>query len=67
VIVLDAVCNQLFPGDKVAFSDVGYREIKVGIIMYLTPHGARIMALDYYNREYNRNRIQIVKMEDADV
>ncbi len=60
----DAVGTELNEGDRVAYVRPYYRELQTGIIMYVTPCGARIMS-DKSDYEMNRTSAQLVKIGEA--
>lgn len=60
---MDAVGNQVFDGDRVIFISRWNKDLRVGRIMWLTPHGATIMD-DKYQTEINRPSSFFYRMEE---
>ncbi len=58
----DAVGNEINPGDEVIFLASYIRRLRVGIIMYMTPCGCRIMDAEW-NEEINRPSGYIILKE----
>ena len=60
-MVIDAVGVELNDGDRVAYVRPYYRALQIGIIMYLTPKGAKIMN-EVSDWECNRSCDQLIKV-----
>ncbi len=61
----DARGVELKCGDEVMYIEPYYRELELGTVMWVTPHGARIMACKN-DEECNRESCRIVKIESEE-
>jgi hypothetical protein len=59
----DVLGSELECGDKVAYIEPYYRELRIGYVMYVTPKGARIMSGNQWGREVNRSQRHMLLIE----
>jgi hypothetical protein len=62
--MIDLIGIELECGDIVAYTEPYYHGLKLGIVMYVTPKGARIIS-SHADYEINRASSQMILIEEV--